>query len=82
MYTVENPWGFSNFCQISWGVGVGVKAFVAKSQGVHYLGCNCIFINKFFENLLGGVLFHPLIPLFTLSSLEAGVTFDNSFFYN
>jgi hypothetical protein len=42
----------------------GVKAFRKNclGGGSPYFVFYCIFINKFFENLPGGVLFHPPSP--------------------
>ncbi len=56
---VENPgWGTWSFCQ----GGQGLKEKLPG--GSSYFGFHCIFINKFFENLPGGVLFHtPPSPL-------------------
>ncbi len=61
---VENPGeGVRDvFAQIPRG---GVKGFRKNCQGGStYFAFYCIFINKFFENLPGGVLFHtPPSPL-------------------
>ncbi len=53
--------------------GGGVKGFRKNCQGGStYFAFYCIFINKFFKNLPGGVLFHTLSP--SLPPLCASMT--------
>ena len=49
-----------------------VNAFRAKYQGVHHIGFNCIFINKFFRRFAWWVMFHPHYPPVCISDSYMG----------
>jgi hypothetical protein len=85
---VENPGGILEvFAKIPRGGGSRVSGKIAWGGGSTYFGFYCIFINKFFENLSGGVCFVPPPPLplpaciygGNLKFSEALIRFEKSF---
>ena len=77
---VKNPGGVSsNFSKNIWVGGSGFQDKIARGRGVPYFEYYHIFINKFFQNLPQGVLFHP--PSSTSTSLCIQMWFFQKSFF-